>query len=203
MGGFQWHAISCSSNQIARLSGFSRAVIVQIKELLLCLPSFLKAMVRVKLPPAASQFILVLIPVELGICSTHVSEERQIHGAAGPEPTRAEQMNDRARAHLAAPISFKSLCVRSRVKEKEDVRPGVQELSLLPSSKTFNPPASSQPGLWHRAHPAHRLCVRGAEHLEFLRALPGVADAQHLPDLPKFSLDVNLCISGFQPQGEG
>lgn len=72
-------------------SGFSRAVTLQIKELLLSLPSsFLKAMVRVKLPPAGSQPIFGLIPVVLEICRTLVSAERQIHGAS-QEPTRAEQ----------------------------------------------------------------------------------------------------------------
>lgn len=92
MGGFQWHAISRSSNWTASLSGFGRAVTAQIKKLLLSLPSSsLKAMARVKLPPAGSQLILGLIPVVLGICSTLVSEERQIHGA-DREPTRPEQM---------------------------------------------------------------------------------------------------------------
>lgn len=92
MGGFQWHAISCSSNWTASLPGFSRAVTAQIKKLLLSFPSFLlKAMARVRLPPAGSQVTLGLISVALGICSTLVSEERRVHDA-DQEPTTAEQM---------------------------------------------------------------------------------------------------------------
>lgn len=61
-----------------------------------------------------------LIPVVLVICSTLVSEERRIDGA-GQELTRAEQKKCRAQSHPAAPLFSESLCVMSRVKEKEDV----------------------------------------------------------------------------------
>lgn len=90
MGGFQWHAISCSSDWTASLSGFNKDVTAQIKKLLLSPPSsFLKAMGRIKLPPFGSQLILGLIPMMLGI-STLVSDERQVHSVR-QELTRAVQ----------------------------------------------------------------------------------------------------------------
>lgn len=76
-------------------------------------------MARVKLPPAGSQLILGLIPVALGICSTLVSEERQIYSAR-QEPNRAEQTKWQSTVS-----SCSSYLLRAAVRYEQSERKGV------------------------------------------------------------------------------
>lgn len=118
MGGFQWHAISCSSNWTASLSGFSRAVTAQIKKLLLS-PH----------PPPWKPW-RELNCHQLGVSSswphsclgisTLVSEEQQVHGVR-QELTRALQGRWQSGLILQIPSPL-SCCVLWAERKKRKIQ---------------------------------------------------------------------------------
>lgn len=143
-----------------------------------CFPptsSSLKAMGRIKLPPAGSQLILGLIPACWG------SEERQVQGVR-QELTRAVQGKWQSKvSSCSSHLLPVTVCCEQRERKGRYRGGNHHPLPLICSRKTFNSPASPQSALWHGVHPAQGLHERDSQHPQLLGALPGIADAQHLP----------------------